>query len=214
MSGCPYSPVSFRDAVPLEQLLRHVMPHVPDIPYAMALDKVRQAYIEFARRSEILVGKLVMDWQAGVHDYYITPPEGYDTFRILGLDSPNYRYVDYWAGQCHGLWNTRFDVVDNRAIYFHTAPSVDNPDGLAIYASLVPNSCCNTIPSSVEVPYGEAIAEGALARILLIPGKPWSNANLSRVHNRNFHIGVMSARNLADTNRKRGPLMAKPVRIV
>jgi hypothetical protein len=205
---------NFTDLVPLSSLLRHVMPIVPQLPHEMALDSIRQSYIELTRRSSILVVKLQQDYQAGVHDYPIDIPEGYEMYQLMGLAHPNFRYVDYWAGANYGLWNTRFDVVDNSSLYFHIAPSVDSVGSLIIYAKVLPNNCCETIPSSLATPYGYAIAEGALSKLLLIPNKPWTNPSIAGIHARNYNIAVMSARNLGDTNRKCGPIVPNRIRVV
>jgi hypothetical protein len=214
MTHATCSSASFSDLVPLDSLLRHVMPIIPQLPHEMALDYVRQAYTDLARRSSVLVARLEQDYQANVHDYPLEAPEGYEVFQVMGIDHPSYRYVDYWAGQCTGLWNTRFDIVDNRSIYFHTAPSVDSVGSLIVYAKVLPSRCCDTIPASVEVPYGLAIAEGAVSKLMLIPNKAWTNPSVASIYARNFNIGVMSARNLADTNRKRGPVVPDLVRVV
>lgn len=205
---------NFSDLVPLTSLLRHVMPIIPQLPHEMALDYIRQAYIELTRRSSILVARLEQDYQANVHDYPLDPPDGYEVYQIMGIDHPNFRYVDYWAGTRTGLWNTRFDVIDNKSLYFHIAPSVDSTGSLIVFAKVLPNSCCENIPTSVEVPYGYAIAEGALSKLLLIPNKPWTNPSIASIHARNYNIAVMAARNLADTNRKRGPIVPNRIRVV
>lgn len=214
MSGSPYSTVSFQDTVRLETLLRHVAPIVPEVPHDMMLDRLRQAYIEFARRSSIIVAKLIIDYQTGVHDYPLIPPDGYVVHQVMGLDSPGYRFVDYWQGQNYGLWGTKFDVIDNSSVYLHHSPSVDNEDGLQIYAQLLPNECCEKMPISISTPYGKGIADGAIAGLLRIPNKPWTSAGISRQHDLDYNRTVMAARNLADTNRKRGPIRPYPRRVV
>lgn len=214
MTCCPHNLTQVTNGTPLESLLRHIMPVVPEIPHEMALDRIRQAYIEFARRSMLIVDRLVIDYQANVHDYFLVPPDGYEVYQVMGLESPGYRYVDYWQGYNWGLWNTRFDVIDNRKIYLHTAPSVDAVDGLIIYAQLLPSNCCNTLPISIDVPYGYGIAQGALKGLLSIPNKPWTHMGLARASELEFNKTVLSAKNLAETNRKREPLKANRIRVV
>lgn len=214
MNCSPYNITSFLNTVSLDTLLRHVMPIVPDLPHAMALDRVRQAYIEFARRSGLIVGQLKQKYQAGVHDYPLIPPDGYEVYQVLGFGSPGYSFVDYWGGNNYGLWNTRLDVIDNTTVYLHRAPSVDNEDGLCVYVALLPTSCVADIPVSIATPYGKGIASGALADILLIPNKPWTNPAIAGVHKLEFNRTVLAGKNLAQTNRKAGPLRAKSIRVV
>lgn len=214
MNDTPHNIVSFVEATRLETLLRHVAPVVSEVPHGVMLDRVRQSYIEFARRSSILVAKLVIDYQANVHDYPMTPPDGYIVHQVMGLDSPGYRFVDYWHGTNYGLWGTKFDVIDNKYIYIHRAPSVDGEAGLVVYAQLLPDSCCEHIPVSLEVPYGKGIADGAIAALLRIPNKPWTQPGIARQYEMDYNRTVMAARNLADSNRKRGPLRPYQRRIV
>lgn len=210
----PYAAASFNNTVPLETLLRHIMPVIPSLPHDMVLDRVRQNYTEFARRTGLLVATITQDYQANVNDYALVPPEGYEVYYVLGLDSPGYSFVDYWAGCNTGLWNTRFDVVDNRSIYIHRAPSVDQIDGLVTYVVLLPNRCVNDIPASIEVPYGKGIADGVLAELMLMPGKPWTNPGAARLYQMEFNRTILAGKHLAETNRKRGPLRAKRIRVV
>lgn len=210
----PYTALSFQDAVPLESLLRHLMPIVPEVPHGMALDRIRQAYIEFARRSSIIVAKLGIDYQADVHDYPLIAPEGYEVHMVMGIESPGYSFVDYWAGYNRGLWGTKFDVIDNSSIYLHNSPSVDNMGGLQIYCQLLPNNCCEVIPISIDVPYGKGIVDGAIKDLLRIPNKPWTSPGLAKQADLDFNRTIMAARNLADTNRQRGPVRPYRRRVV
>lgn len=212
----PYTAVSFNHnhSVQLDTLLRHIMPMIPEAPHAMVLDRIRQSYTEFARRSSLLVAKITQDFQAGVSDYGLEPPDGYEIYSVLGLDCPGYRFVDYWGGQCSGLWNTKFDVVDNRSIYIHRAPTVDGPDGLSVYVVVLPAPCVSLIPASIATPFGRAIAEGALADVMLTPNKAWTNVSVAGIHKLEFNRGVLAARHLSETNRQRGPLRMKKLRVI
>lgn len=214
MNCCPYPVASFNNSVQLDTLLRHVMPIVPEVPHAMGLDRIRQAYTEFARRSGLLVAKIVQDYQGGVNDYAITPPDGYEIYGVMGLESPGYSFVDYWKGCNYGLWNTRFDVIDNTSIYLHRASSIDIVDGLVIYATVLPSPCVTTIPASIATPYGKGIAAGAIADLLMVPNKAWTSPQIAAAHKMEFNRVVLSAKQLAETNRKAGPLRMKPIRVI
>jgi hypothetical protein len=214
MACCPYNASSFNNTAQLDSLLRHIMPMIPETPHAMALDRVRQAYIEFARRTSLVVARMVQNYQTNVADYALVPPEGYEIYSVLGLESPGYGFVDYWGGCNYGLWNTRFDVIDNSIIRLHRPPTVDSVDGLVIYAVVIPNSCVSTIPDSIATPYGKGIAQGALADILLTPNKPWSSPQLAQINRLEYNRVILAAKHLAETNRKPGPLRAKRIRVV
>ena len=211
---CPCTPASFNNMVPLASLLRHIMPVIPQLPHDMVLDRVRQSYTEFARRTGLVVAKLTQDYQAGVNDYALVPPTGYEVYSVVGIESPGYRFVDYWRGDNFGLWNTRFDVVDNKSIYIRSAPSVDQADGLTVYVVLLPTPCTDMIPESIATPYGKGITEGVLAELMLIPNKPYTSPGIARIHQLEFNKIILAGKHLAETNRKQGPLRAKRIRVV
>ena len=96
---------------------------------------------------------------------------------------------------------------------FAQAPSRDET-GRYIILGLIPNDCVSDIPTSIATPFGKAIAEGAIADILLMPGKAWTNPGLANRYERGYNIAVMAARNMAITERGAKPAEIKPVRIL
>lgn len=214
MSCCPYQTTSNWETVSLDSLLRHVIPLMPEIPHSMALDRVRQRYIEFARKSSLICTKLYITVQAGVTDYYLEPPEGYEIFQVLGFDSPGYSFVDYWRGSKRGMWGTDFQVVDNTSLILNYVPSADRNEKLEVVVALLPSECATTLLKSISTPYGAGIAKGAVADLLMVPNKPWTNGGLASKYEIEFNRVVQSARNLAETNRQTGPIRPFSRRII
>lgn len=202
----------FSDSIPLSNLLRHVMPWVPKLPQAMALDLLRQRYINFARRTRILGCRIEQDYQAGVVDYYLMPPDGYSIYSIIGIEGGRYGY--YWYGESRVEFKRNFDVIDNNCISLHDSPSVDTPCGLKVFVTLIPESCVTTIPKSIAIPYGKELGNGVIADGLLIPNKEWTNPQLARNFESNYERAILSARALASANRKVGSTEFKPLRIL
>ena len=191
-----------------------MIPEVPEVPHDMALDRIRQKYTEFARKTLLITYRQTVDYQTDVHDYFLTPPDGYETYQVLGIESPGYSYVDYWSGSRSGLWNTKLNIVDNKVLYLERSPSVDTENGLHIFMQVLPGRCCTTIPNSIDIPFGYGIAMGALASLQKIPNKPWSSPSISRANVMEFNRIVLAGKNLAMSNRKFGGLVAKGRRIV
>lgn len=214
MSCCPYQVTKDWEEVPLDSLLRHVVPLVPEVPHSMALDRVRQRYIEFARKSSLICTRLRIKIQAGVRDYYFTPPDGYEVFQVLGFESPGYSFVDYWRGHRRGMWGTDFEVVDNTSIVLSYVPSVDRDDYVEVVVALLPSECATSVLKSIVTPYGAGIAKGAVADLLLMPNRAWTNGGLANKYELEFNRVVQSARNLAETNRQTGPLRPFRRRII
>lgn len=187
--------------VPLDSLLRHMAVHVPEIPYVVSLDFVRERYIELARRSGLLVAFYELPIQREVTNYFIEAPEDYEVYAVKGAGNPNnWSWHASDANHWFSTWGYRFWVKDNSEVVFDRAPSADESDRFLLL-TVIPGSCCASMPVSVATPYGRAIALGAVADALRMPNKPWSNPGLADVHERTYNKAVLSAKNLAITNR-------------
>lgn len=205
--------VNFSETVPLNQLLRHVLPLIPKVPPTMALDILRQKYINFARRTRILCSVLEQDKQAGVCDYQLIAPDDYQVYSILRLAN-RVRSVDHWSSNSFTNMRQDFDVLDNNIIVLNTVPSVDEVKGLRVWVTLIPKACISTMPASIADPFGYDIAKGVVGELLHIPNKEWTNDGLARRFELAYEKMLLSARALAVSNRKVDNNMAKPVRIL
>jgi hypothetical protein len=175
---------------------------------------VREKYIELARKSSLLTSYYELPIQREVSNYFIEAPDEYEVFAVKGVGNPhgwswNYPDAHHWFSN----WGYRFYVRDNCEVIFETAPSSDETDRF-ILLTVIPSPCCASIPVSVATPYGKAIGAGAVADALRMPSKPWSNPELAKEYDRTFNRGVLSARNLAMTNRGAITPEFAPVRIL
>lgn len=211
MSQC-YCVNADSNTVPLETLLRHVAPSVPELPHDLALDMLRQRYIEFARKTRLLVARQDLNMQRGVDNYVLTPPDGYQVFGLLGLgDYDRYFYYPnpntwYWWG------GNNFRLLDNKQIQFQFAPSKDYVQSIILH--VIPNDCTNTIPDDIATPYGRGIAMGVVADALQMPNKGWTNPNLGMKKERDFYREVQNGLSAHLNNRGANPAMFQPVRIL
>lgn len=206
--------VNTERTVPLDSLLRHVATRVPALPYAVALDLVRQKYIEFARRSGLIVAYQELPIQREVKNYALEAPDGYEVFAVRGVGHPTGWMwhgpdKDYWFTS----WGYRFWVRDNCEVIFDTAPSNDESERYVLL-TVLPSPCADTIPASIATPYGQGIAAGAIADALDMPNKAWSNPNLASKFERTFYRTVAAAKNLATTNRGAVSPEFRPIRIL
>lgn len=194
---------------PLATVLRHIAPLVPEIPYEMAVDILRQNYVEFARRSKLLVSHYSIKVQRGVKDYPLIPPAGYEIYAVSDRMYRPFPDVDYW----HMGLGPRFHIIGNRVIEFTDAPSQDHyVRDVALH--LLPAQYATDIPDEVSTPFGKGISMGALADMLEMPNQPWFNPNLAQIKRREFNRTVLSARELAMTNRGSKTLMFSPQRVL
>lgn len=205
--------VNFSETIPLSELMRHIRPMVPQVPPPMALDLLRQKYIDFARRTRILASLIVQDQQAGVNDYRLEPPKDYQIYSIIGKQQHSHR-ADTWGVRFFSELQQDFDVIDNNMIILRSTPSQDEISGMKIWVTLIPKSCISTMPVSIADPFGYDIAKGVVGELLHIPNKEWTNDGLSRRFELSYEKMLLSARSLAASNRKVDSNMAKPIRIL
>lgn len=211
--SCDCTASDMTNMVPLDSLLRHIVPFVPKVPHAMGLDLLRQAYIRFALDTSILVQEIQITLQAGVKDYSLDVADGYELYQIKHIDYGCRDRYDYWQ-EYFVFGRHRYQVVDNCRIILHDTPSQDEQAGLRVWAILTPSECVSTMPVSLSAPFGRGIAAGALADLLMIPDKPWTDLGVAGRFEAMYNRTLQKARNLADSNRQAGPLKMKPVRVV
>ncbi len=82
---------------------------------------------------------------------------------------------------------------------------------LTTTVSLKPAETAAGIPDELYAKYREPIAAGAIARLLLLPDKPWTNMELSGVFAAKFSDAVTSARIGATRAFGRGRIVSHPV---
>lgn len=200
--------------VPLDSLLRHMAVNVPEIPYSVALDQIRERYIQFARTSHLIVYFQELALQREVTNYKLVAPEGYEVYSVRGVGDPG-SWV--WRGPSKDYWfsayGNRFYVKDNSEIIFDREPSAAL-SGQFVLLTVIPSPCCESVPTSVATPYGKGIAAGAVADALLMPNKAWTNPALAEVYEIKYNRAALSAKNIAITNRGGKTVQFAPVRIV
>lgn len=206
----------FEDVEPLTPLLRHVMPIIPQLPHSMALDMLRQKYIDFCRRTRLLQTEVKIKPQSGVRDYQLNTPDGYIIHAIMGMEEPRAVNPWYWYGEGYGHFRQHlaYDVIDNNIIRLRGTPSVDRPEGIKIFLMLLPTESVMEGPCSVLQPFGQALGRGVVGDALLIPNKPWTNESLSRKYEQQFERAVLNGRALSGTNRKVKAADFAPMRIL
>lgn len=208
--GC----VNTDSTVPLDSLLRHVAIRVPALPYAVALDLVRQKYIEFARRSGLIVAYQELPIQRDVKNYPLEAPEGYEVFAVKGVGNPNgWTWFGPSPHYWFNAWGYKFWVRDNCEVVFDTAPSNDESDRYLLM-TVLPSPCAATILASIATPYGKGIAAGAVGDALDMPNKAWTNPNLASKFELEFQRTCAAGKNLALRNRGAVSPEFKPVRIL
>jgi hypothetical protein len=75
-----------------------------------------------------------------------------------------------------------------------------------------PKMSATTLPDFLMDRYAEAIAAGAKARLMLMPGVQWSNPSLAGYYDGVFSSGITSARDEMSTDGAVGSIFVRPRR--
>jgi hypothetical protein len=182
--------------------LPDVMPSVVGCADPVAVTAVRNACIEFCANTQYwqeVQDEVVLT--ATDFPYTVPAPTGAQTVQVLAV-----------AVNGRPLGPTTQDELDSRIVDWRTKtgdPQVFfqyNPDELGVYllpdanrtysfqlrVAYAPNRTAAGVVSFVYEKHLEAIAAGALTRLLALPAQPWSNPQLAAYY-RGFFNNAMTA---------------------
>lgn len=198
MNNC----ADLNDTVPLDSLMRYVLPTIPALPNALGVDLLRDAWRDMMARSEMLSTINTLTLQKDVVDYELTPPDGYVIHRVREVG-----YRDRWqrtqptAQYWYTTYGVCYRVVGNNTIVLRDVPSRDEAEAFQVRLSVVPDECITRIPREVSIEYGKGIAAGAMAQALEYKTRPWYDPNLASKKQREYENAIRMAKNTQLDNR-------------
>lgn len=189
-------------------LFGEVLPDLPHCPVDIATNAIRNAVIEFCSRTNIIQFEItpLITVVGGTASYSMTVPTGttvsqiikawYDGFEIEPKDSDALtRMYGDWRGLTGGT--PRFITMNPPDLdTVRLVPPPANPPAGVVFRILValcPTRASTDFDPNVAETYAEDIAHGAKARLMAIPGKPYSNPNLASYHSSMFNAGITQA---------------------
>lgn len=174
-------------------------PSYPVVEYA-----IKRACIEFCAGSWI--------WQflpdpidvvAGEPYYDLEPESGADVSVVMDVAHNNVpltaKSVAWLDGQLPG-WRTTLAVpkyytqVDTDQIILAAAPDSSIAGGLTMTLALQPSQASQGMPKWIFNQFMYSLAEGAMAKLMLMPNKPWTDLSTGAFHNTNFQGAIANAR--------------------
>ena len=194
--------------VPYSDLTHSIYPYVTtddegDLPDAAVINAIRESAIGFIQRSQCLRTRISMDAQCGVDEYplevsceyYILSirrvtvcNEGYEAAHEEDVDNLISRN-SYKPESKHLFWRS-----DDNWLVVRPAPDADMEKAIICYASIAPSLSACTMPREVSNRYGEAIVNGALAKLLLLRGQPWYDPQQSVLRSQQYERAIAEAR--------------------
>jgi hypothetical protein len=138
-------------------------------------------------------------WQA-IEDFYIR--SAYRREHVYWCLNPGETTLNFdpydsawrvcWFMGFRGLGNPKF--IPPGKVVDLTCPVPDSVRNGEAVLALKPDSFETELPYDVMTTYWEAIASGALYRLHLQPGKPYSDLNAAQIHAKMNRSGIASAR--------------------
>ncbi|MBK5942713.1 hypothetical protein [Halorhodospira halophila] len=180
-------------------MLPGVMPHVPGAPKGTVKQQLQRAAERFFLESH-----------AWVEELDPIPPEP-DGVLFLYPPTSSAEVIAVSEAKQEG----KLLEVTFRPPAEAVASDIDKDgDDVYVRAALKPASRSRGIPEEVWSHWGTYIQDGALARVMEIPGKPWSSFDGAEYFSNRFRRGVVEARSRRAKGHTEKNLRVQPRRFV
>lgn len=208
-----------------DDFLSRVLIEVPGCPEISALQAVRDSCIEFCEKSLILTRDHdPVTVKAGVVDYELEPPSGYLVVKVMQawLDNNKLEPMAYDIIREASVYNRLFSAYqsapstpirylqkDERSVSLWPLADKNYANGLTMRVALKPTRSSTTVEDVLFEDYAEAIASGALGRLMSSVGKAYSSAQGAALHKAQFTQGLNVARQRASHGHTRSNLSVR-----
>ncbi len=195
----------------------YIKPEVQGAPDFLIERAVRDSSIDFCARTDIYTAEpeevIIV---AGVNEYSVSLPSGTELNHIIDV------YNDKQALQPVGYseLEMRLGNETDRAVPryysqrdntdFYLAPVPDATRTLKVVFSVKPTATSSSIPDSIGRENREAITHGALYRLQMMSGQPFSNGSAAQMNNQLFEKAVGRAARQVKYGFAGGSLTCKP----
>lgn len=193
--------------VSLDKFLPHVLAHTAGegndnmLPEGAAKSFILNSAISFAERSGFLCETIKVDLQCGMSKY---PIESLQDETIIGVNKA--RLGDLSSTDCGMSWNwggVLFSFKDDM-LEIYPAPTKDIPAGLEVEIVVAPSRDSCELDAQFYDKWFDAVINGALAEIHMMPNYPWSSVSRSDARRRMFNedVGRSTVRRVMDGTRE------------
>ena len=216
-------------AATYEDFFPNILPEVPGVAEMVAENAVRNAVIEFCEKSLILQRDHdPVNIKTGVVDYDLEPPKGYIVVKVMKAWLENSELTPLAPDFVRDatVYNRLFTSYesapdrprsylqkDERSVTVWGVPDQDYDNGLTMRVALKPTRASDSVESVILEDYSETIASGALYRLMMSAGKPYTNLEMATLHKSLFQQGINVARQRATHGQVRSTLSVKLRRI-
>ena len=192
--------------VPYSQWLPYVQVNVPDCPRALIIEAVRQKAIEFCQKSLFLRQDLDGFYTvANDKEYDIPTPVDTTIAQLLMLKVNKRELEPKTQDDLEEIYQEWRDQSGEPSYFFlkntNTAILVPKPMGVypvRILVALKPTQAAQGVDESIFEEYKDAIKHGALAYLMLMAEKTWSNPNMSAFYQSQFDAEIQESKMRAE----------------
>lgn len=124
------------------------------------------------------------------------------------LDALNAEFHDAW--QTHTGAPERFLELEAGQLRLFPKPLAASTIGLRVQLSVQPSEASAGLPDALALRYRDEIHVGAKARLMLIPGRPWTNPELAAAYGAAFSSLINQAHAKAARGNVRARIAARP----
>ena len=192
--------------VPYTQWQPFVQVYVPDCPKALIIEAIRQACIEFCQYSRFWRKELDAFYTVATDEEYelITPTDSTiaDILLIKVNKEPLEAKTQDDLESIYSEWREQngkpkyFFMRDKTSIVFVPIPDAAYPVRLLV--ALKPTQIAQGVDSIIFEEHKEAIKFGALAYLMMMPNKEWSDQNGSVFYKQQFIELSTKAKTIAE----------------
>lgn len=190
-----------------KELTPLVQAHAPNVGVPVMIDALRRAAVKFCRSTRVYredLDRFAVRADKSSYDV-ITPPGTllivpvlvqYDDVDIRATTED--KMPANWRNRTSGT-PTRYLFLNPGVITLFPTPAEDLARAVFIRAALQPTLTSSTFPTSLYDRYAQTIAYGALSRLMMMPGKPWTDQASAQYFKGEYDADVADAR--IDLNR-------------
>ncbi|WP_086931611.1 hypothetical protein [Agarilytica rhodophyticola] len=184
----------------LTELYPTIRRYAPNVLNRLMLDALQRAHHKFCQSTGAYKVTRLLSTQTGQSDYDLNLPDKTTVEEILSVREEN---TDNFVSICHDkseLRQTRKSkkpdnivIFDYNEVRFEPVP--DNEYRFVLDLQLLPQLDATEMDSTIYQKYGDGIAYGAAADLLLMPAEKFFNPQLSEFLERKFKAAKRHAMN-------------------
>lgn len=196
------------ELVSLEEFYTDIYQAVPGCPEMTIENNVRAAAITFCEQTQVVHFDMdPLTTVAGQREYDFEVPDA--EYMVHGIVAANYdgtpltvlseriaaerfpRYREY-----NGSPNSILRK-NSTTFWLYPTPDATKASSLFLTVSIKPTPASEFVPELLLNDHKQTIVSGALARLLLLPNKDWTDKQLAGVHMASFATGILDAKKRA-----------------